>query len=88
MVSTTFANSPSAVTLALTGKICATSLGALRRRIDRARRQRGSVVIDLGEVTLIDRPALQFLAAQTGVGVQIVNCPSYIEHWLRKEEAS
>jgi hypothetical protein len=57
----------------------------LRRRIDRARRQRGSVVIDLSEVTLIDRPALEFLATQNGAGVEIVNCPVYIEPWLKKE---
>jgi anti-anti-sigma regulatory factor len=85
MVPGTLAHSASAVTLTLAGKLCATSLGALRRRIVRARRTRGSVVIDLSEVTLIDRPALQFLAAQNGAGVQIINCPVYIESWLRKE---
>lgn len=84
-MSGTFASSSSAVTVTLAGKVCSASLGALRRRIDRARRQRGSVVIDLSEVTLIDRPALEFLANQTGSGVQLVNCPVYIEPWLRKE---
>ena len=85
MVSGALANSASAVTLTLAGKLCATSIGALRRRIDRARRTRGNVVIDLSEVTLIDRPALQFLATQNGAGVEIINCPVYIEAWLRKE---
>lgn len=69
----------------LTGKLGATSLGALRRRIERARRMRGNVVLDLGEVTLVDRPALQFLAVLNDTGVQIVNCPVYIESWLRKQ---
>lgn len=80
------ANSAAAVTLTLAGKVCSTSLGALRRRIERARRARGGVVIDLSEVTLIDKPALQFLAVQSGAGVQLVNCPVYIERWLQKEE--
>jgi len=84
MVPVALANSASAVTLRLVGKVCVSSLGALRRRIDRVRRTRGSVVIDLSEVTLIDRPALQFLATQNGAGVQIVNCPVYIEAWLKK----
>lgn len=82
---TALANSSSAATVMLAGKLSATSLGALRRRIDRVRRARGNVVLDLGEVTLVDRPALQFLADQNGAGVQIVNCPAYIESWLRKE---
>jgi len=85
MVSGTLANPSSAVTVTLAGKVCSASLGALRRRIDRARRQRGSVVIDLSEVTLIDRPALEFLATMNGAGVELVNCPAYIEPWLRKE---
>jgi hypothetical protein len=79
------ANSSAAVTVTLTGKVGSASLGALRRRIDRARRSRGSVVVDLSEVTLIDRPALEFLAAINGAGVELVNCPAYIEPWLRKE---
>jgi anti-anti-sigma regulatory factor len=85
MVPGALTNPPAAVTVKLMGKVCAASLGALRRRVDRARRSRGSVVIDLGEVTLIDRPALEFLAAMNGAGVQLVNCPVYIEPWLRKE---
>ena len=71
--------------MTLAGKVCAASLGALRRRIDRARRTRGAVVIDLSEVTLIDKPSLEFLATQSGAGVALVNCPVYIEPWLRKE---
>jgi hypothetical protein len=71
--------------LTLAGKVCSASLGALRRRVDRARRLRGGVVIDLTEVTLIDRPALEFLATLSGAGVELVNCPAYIEPWLRKE---
>jgi anti-anti-sigma regulatory factor len=78
---------PSAAVVMLAGKVCAASLGALRRRIDRARRGRGGVVIDLSEVTLIDQPSLAFLATQRGAGVELVNCPAYIEPWLRKEMA-
>jgi anti-anti-sigma regulatory factor len=85
MVPGTLTNPSAAVTVTLTGKVGSASLGALRRRIDRARRQRGSVVIDLGEVTLIDKPALEFLATVKGAGVELVNCPVYIEAWLRKE---
>jgi anti-anti-sigma regulatory factor len=50
--------------LTLAGKCNGTSLGELRRAIERARRTRKRVLIDLSEVTLLDKPSLQFLAAQ------------------------
>lgn len=81
----TISNPSSAAILTLAGKVCSASLGALRRRVDRARRMRCGVVIDLAEVTLIDRPSLEFLAALNVSGVQLVNCPAYIEPWLKKE---
>ena len=70
------------VRLALTGKISGNNLGDLRRQIDKARRLRRDVVIDLSEVTLVDHQALEFLAAQAGEFVTLVNCPVYIEPWL------
>lgn len=72
-------------TLALAGKCNGTSLGELRRAIERARRARRRVVIDLGEVTLLDKPSLQFLAAQTREDVTLANCPEYIQPWIYRE---
>jgi anti-anti-sigma regulatory factor len=73
--------------LLLAGKCNGTSLGELRRAIDRARRAHKRVVIDLGEVTLLDRPSLQFLAAQTREDVTITNCPEYIQPWIYRESS-
>ncbi len=72
-------------TLALAGKCNGTSLGELRRAIDRARRSHKRVVIDLGEVTLLDRPSLQFLAAQMREDITLTNCPEYIQPWIYRE---
>ncbi len=72
-------------TVALTGKCNGTSLGELRRAIERARRGHKRVVIDMSEVTLLDRPSLQFLAAQTGEEVTLTNCPEYIQPWIYRE---
>ena len=74
-------------TLTLAGKCNGTALGELRRAIDRARRCNKRVVIDLGEVTLLDRPSLQFLAAQTREDVQLTNCPEYIQPWIYRESS-
>ena len=72
------------LTLALAGKISGNSLGELRREIEKARRMCREVVIDLGEVTLLDHQALEFLAAQSREYVRLINCPEYIEPWLAK----
>ena len=74
-------------TVALAGKCNGTSLGELRRAIDRVRRAHKRVVIDLGEVTLLDKPSLQFLAAQTREDVTLTNCPSYIQPWIFRESS-
>jgi hypothetical protein len=74
-------------TLALAGKCSGTSLGELRRAIENARRSNRRVLIDLSEVTLVDRPSLQFLAAQTREDVTLTNCPEYIEPWISRESS-
>jgi anti-anti-sigma regulatory factor len=74
-------------TLALAGKCNGTALGELRRAIERARRTHKRVVIDLSEVTLLDRPSLQFLAAQTREDVHLTNCPEYIQPWIYRESS-
>jgi anti-anti-sigma regulatory factor len=70
-------------TLALSGKFSGARLGQLRRAIEGARRTRREVVIDLSEVTLVDRLSLRFLAAQPDI--KLVNCPEYIRSWLGRE---
>jgi anti-anti-sigma regulatory factor len=57
----------------------------VRRAIERARRAHKHVVIDLGEVTLLDKPSAQFLAAQTKEDVTLTNCPEYIQPWIYRE---
>jgi hypothetical protein len=73
-----------AVTLTLAGKCNGGSLGELRRAIDKARRLQKQIVIDLGEVTLVDRPSLQFLAEQARDDIKLINCPEYIEPWISR----
>lgn len=76
-----------AVRLALAGKCSGGCLGELRRAIERARRMQKQIVIDMSEVTLVDRPSLQFLAAQTREDIKLVNCPEYIQPWIMRESS-
>jgi len=72
------------VRLAITGRMNANALGELRRAIERVRRRRGRVMIDLSEITLVDRPSLEFLTEQTKDEIELINCPAYLESWLKK----
>jgi len=46
------------------------------------------VTLDLQNVTLVDREAVQFLADAEAVGVRIVNCPAYVRNWIAAERGS
>jgi hypothetical protein len=73
------------VKVALVGILSGVGLGELRREIDRARRMRKRIELDLGEVTLLDRHSVAFLAEQSHEDVSLINTPAYIEPWISKE---
>jgi len=43
------------------------------------------VVLDLNDVTLVDREAVKFLARCEANGMELQNCPAYIREWIEKE---
>jgi hypothetical protein len=43
------------------------------------------IVLDLKDITLVDRDAVQFLAHAEMVGIEIVNCPEYVRRWIAAE---
>ena len=78
-------NDPEGMTLALEGKIDAEALRQIDRLIKGSRQNR--IVLDLGEVTLLDRVAARFLAGQLRRGCELMNCPLYIKHWILRGAA-
>ena len=46
----------------------------------------GRVTLDLQNVTLVDRAAMQFLAEVESAGIRIVNCPGYVRSWIVAEK--
>jgi len=48
----------------------------------------GRIVLDLKEVTLVDRAAVQFLAHVEMAGTELVNCPEYVRSWIMAENES
>ena len=43
------------------------------------------IVLDLEEVTLVDRDVVRSLGASEAVGVELVNCSPYIRDWIFRE---
>lgn len=68
--------------LALAGRMTANGIGELRRELDEARRQRKPVILDLGEVTLLDRVSAEFLNSVASPMVRFENCPQYLQRWI------
>ncbi len=85
---TALSNYSDALTLALSGNVSAAALPEIGRKIEDGRQVRMHVVLDLGEVTLLDREAARFFAEQATRGVELVNCPIYIKRWISRETAS
>jgi anti-anti-sigma regulatory factor len=48
----------------------------------------GCIVLDLKDVTLVDRAAVQFLARVEMAGTELVNCPEYVRSWVAAESES
>jgi anti-anti-sigma regulatory factor len=45
----------------------------------------GRIVLDLKDITLVDRAAVRFLARVESTGAEIVNCPQYVRRWIAAE---
>ena len=72
------------VALRVSGRIRAENVDKLRELLER---EKAGVVIDLKEVTLVDREAVIFLALSETGGVELRNCPAYIREWVARERA-
>jgi hypothetical protein len=47
-------------------------------------KETGQVVLDLVEVTLVDREVVKLLAACDARGIGLRNCPAFIREWMSK----
>jgi hypothetical protein len=46
------------------------------------------VVLDLREVTLVDREVVHFLVQSEANGLRLTNCPGYIREWMGLESGT
>lgn len=73
------------VRFALSGRIEREHLAELQRLIDEDG-ERGAITLDLGEVRLVDREAVDFLARSEANGIRLRNCPAYLREWIASGE--
>jgi len=75
-----------AVVLALSGDIDREHAARLQQFLtsDTGRR----LILDLQNITLVDRAAVQFLAGVEATGIRLVNCPEYVRTWIAAERDS
>jgi anti-anti-sigma regulatory factor len=71
------------VVFALSGDMDETHAAALQALIEREATKR--VVLDLQEVTLVDRNAVRYLVRAAADGAILVNCPEYVRSWMAAE---
>jgi hypothetical protein len=70
------------VAFALSGRIEADQLAELKRLFDAEGKP---LVLDLEEIELVDREAVQFLAQCRAKGIRLQRCPAYIRAWMERE---
>lgn len=73
-----------AVTLWLNGKFCEEAIPELQQSISDARGAHQRITIDLSEVTLVDRKAVEYISEQASSDIKLVNCPIYLRSWIRQ----
>jgi len=72
------------VTLSVSGSINEHEVETLRASLEQ---ERGRVAIDLKDVLLVDRDAIEVLAMAESNGVELRNCPAYVREWVTRETA-
>jgi len=69
----------------LSGRIEKQAIAELERLFEHQTDYR-DIVLDLKEVSLVDREVMSFLARCEADGVKLENCASYIREWMEREK--
>ena len=69
-------------TIKLIGRIRAEDVSQLKAQISASVPK---VVLELGEVSLVDVDAVRFLGNCESEGIQLLNCSAYIRKWIDRE---
>jgi hypothetical protein len=71
------------VVFALSGRIAQDDVAGLEALITSEARDR-PIVLDLKDVTLVGRDAIDFLERGEGENITLTNCPAYVREWITR----
>jgi hypothetical protein len=72
------------VILRVSGRFAGEALDVLRHALAEGHRVRA---IDLEDVRQVDRAAVKLLAISKISGIELTNCPAFIQEWIGRERA-
>jgi len=72
------------VVFTLSGRMNAENVSELKGLIESEARGR-RIVLDLSDLTLVDRDAVKFLERCEKDNIKLENCPAYIREWIERE---
>lgn len=70
------------IELRISGQLVGEHVETLRNLL---RQEAGTLEIDLKDVSLVDRDAVQLLALTEHNRTELRNCPAYIREWVKRE---
>ena len=76
------------VVLQLSGRIDDPDVESLRELMESETASKSAVALDLKNVTLVSRDAINLLATVEEKGTELRNCPAYIRDWISREKHS
>jgi hypothetical protein len=72
------------VVFSLSGRVETEGVVELQR-LCRSETDDHKLVLDLGDVRLVNRDAIEFLADCEANGTKLRNCPAYVREWITRE---
>jgi anti-anti-sigma regulatory factor len=72
------------VLFTLSGRIDAENVAELEALIG-SEPKNTRIVLDLKDLTLVDRDAVKFLERSEADSIKLKNCPAYIREWITRE---
>jgi len=71
--------------LKLSGRLNEENLGELKKLIG-SEMNSHHIVLDLKDLTIVDRDSVRYLKACEADGIKLKNCPGYIRQWIDGEK--
>ena len=74
------------VVFRVSGRMDTENVGELKALFASEAKGRG-IVLDLKDLTLVDRDAVRFLERCEADSIKLKNCPAYIREWIKRERS-